>query len=230
MKNDKQISYEVDRLFQGSDTNFSRVQNMASHSSYNHIDALLLAFASSTDNFTVGLSVGIRQKSLPMWANFLISVCNATGAYTAVHGGAWLSHFVSGNFPLYLSALAFGGLAFSEWRQYLQHCTTEGDIDAESMQKFQEVLTLAVPMTLNNLAGGVAGGAAGLTPEIMATYALLASFVTMWAGHSVGKHLGVAIKGNKRSSGQSWFHPSLIAAGLLGILFFLTLQEAMLRQ
>lgn len=197
-----------------------------------HVDALLLALASSTDNFTVGLSVGIRHGSLPLWANVVISVCNAFGAYAAGHGGAWLTvrPWVSESLPLYLAATAFGGLSAVEYRSYLKelasHQQDDNDIQS-SMQEIRQVLSLAIPMTLNNLAGGVAGGAAGLAPEMTAMYALVASFVSMYVGFLVGTRFRRVIKGRPKGSSQPWLHPSLIAAMLLAVLCLLTLQEAM---
>jgi putative Mn2+ efflux pump MntP len=227
------------------------------HHYRHHLDALLLALASSTDNFTVGLSVGIRQKKslLPTWANGCISVCNAAGAWVAGHGGVWVSLYFGHNnsFPLYLSAIAFGGLALSEYRGYREEIGTntntvidgkkndnddndDDDKDESSTNYFSNsttsaiwppVLKLAVPMTLNNLAGGVAGGAAGLTPQMSAFYALVASFVTMFVGHRVGRRVGSAMnKNNKKDHQIIWLHPSLLSALLLGILCLLTLQEA----
>jgi len=58
-------------------------------------------------------------------------------------------------------------------------------------------LALAVPMTLNNLAGGVAGGLSGSGPLAMGFGALVASFVLMACGHWLG---GWAIAGGKKSA------------------------------
>lgn len=177
----------------------------------------------------MGLSVGIRHGSLPLWANVVISVCNASGAFAASHGGVWLTHWVSGSLPLYLAATAFGGLAIVEYNNYMTELgSLQDDGDSQSsMQEIRQVLSLAIPMTLNNLAGGVAGGAAGLTPEMTAIYALVASFASMYVGYFVGNRLRRVIKGRHTNSQRPWFHPSLIAAVLLGVLCILTLREAM---
>ena len=53
----------------------------------------------------------------------------------------------------------------------------------------KDALRIAVPMTLNNLAGGVAGGAAGIDPRTAGTLALLASYCMMKLGHVVGEFL-----------------------------------------
>lgn len=256
-----------------------------------HLDALLLALASSTDNFTVGLSVGIRRKPLPFWANLIISTCNAFGAWVAGHGGLLLtqpylwsygsSNETGGNedatkttsssaIPLYLSAIAFGGLAGAELRNYFAEkkeeerrrqaqASTRGMTNspedapsstARSMINAYQVWQLAIPMTLNNLAGGVAGGAAGLLPEFSTVYAFLASFLTMAVGYAMGWQLGLTLVQEKKEPQQrqeqgeeqnsNWksplhsaypiFHPSLLSAGLLGLLCLLTLQEALIEK
>jgi len=89
------------------------------------------------------------------------------------------------------------------------------------MLNIQHVIGLALPMTLNNLAGGVAGGAVGLTPFMASSYALLASFVTMSFGHFIGQRLLTG-----KASDKLPIEPPLLAAILLGILCLVTLHEA----
>jgi putative Mn2+ efflux pump MntP len=201
------------------------------HSFAQHFDALLLALASSTDNFTVGLSVGIGSKPLPLWVNVVISICNAAGALFAGYGGLWLSQTMPSYMPPLLAALAFGILAVQECRSSQEqeqqhdgddHHDDDGDKsknNRHSLVNMSQVVQLALPMTLNNLAGGVAGGAAGLAPLMSASYALFASFLTMAVGHWLGGHLGKTLLSGKTT-------PSLVSACLLGILCLLTLNEA----
>ena len=91
-----------------------------------HVDALLLALAASTDNFMVGISMGMGRRKRtssdgsPWLANGIISLCNAGGAYFASHGGLWVkdSLYIDQRFSLYLSSLAFGVLTCLEYRGY----------------------------------------------------------------------------------------------------------------
>ena len=53
-------------------------------------------------------------------------------------------------------------------------------------------------MTLNNLAGGVAGGAVGVDANTAFIMALLASFCMMKIGHSVGLYLNASVNEMKR--------------------------------
>ncbi len=145
------------------------------------LDAFLLALASSTDNFMVGLSVGISNQSLSVGANALISICNATGAWTACFGGGALGQSLPPHLPPLLSALAFGVLALKEFLDFLEvfrqkqrmlqkkkDGTSKENDDLSLVNisnttsggknlNMSRAVHLAIPMTLNNLAGGVAG-------------------------------------------------------------------------
>jgi putative Mn2+ efflux pump MntP len=198
-----------------------------------HLDALLLALASSTDNFTVGISIGITSSSttkLPFaWINIIISICNALGALLAGLAGKFMITSNKNTFlPAVLAACAFGVLAFQELYLYYNdviklnypHKKIKNPADSKSsVANLTSVWKLAIPMTLNNLAGGVAGGAVGLSPGISALYALNASFISMSLGHFVGFRLG----GDRIPC-----HPSLISACLLGFLCLMTIQEIVL--
>jgi len=208
-----------------------------------HVDALLLALASSTDNFMVGISMGMGRKRSdvpPLSANGIISVCNASGAYFASHGGLWVKHslYVDQRFSLYLSSLAFGVLTLLEYRGYRDTVRTRVDLQDPDPSPSEHhpsgrpcprtprsgvsVWKLAIPMTLNNLAGGVVGGTAGVTPELLAVYALLVSFGTMGAGYWVGKRVTSVL-----TTRLWWMHPSILSAALLGTLCLMTLREAL---
>ena len=147
------------------------------------LDAFLLALSSSTDNFMVGLSVGISNQSLSFGANALISICNAAGALLASFGGGALGQNLPPHLPPLLSSLAFAGLALKEflefWRSLRRKrilllkkkekchsdekiCDVEdicgGDGTSHNTKlNISRAVHLAIPMTLNNLASGVAG-------------------------------------------------------------------------
>mmetsp|Transcript_84175 Transcript_84175/g.170663 ORF Transcript_84175/g.170663 Transcript_84175/m.170663 type:complete len:232 (+) Transcript_84175:112-807(+) len=225
------------------------------------LEAFLLALASSTDNFMVGLSVGISNRSLSFGVNALISVCNATGALLAGFGGAVLGQ----NLPPYvsplLSGIAFGGLALREFFDFWQtarrkrglhrkeketHQPNESKEDASIIITGSEknldmirAMHLAIPMTLNNLAGGVAGGAIGVSPLRAGLYGLIASFLTMALGHWIGRYVANFSRQKYKSSDWENTHnssfslfrllvdPSFAGGSLLGILSLMSLQELM---
>lgn len=238
------------------------------------LEAFLLALASSTDNFMVGLSVGISDRHLSFGVNALISICNASGAWLAGIGGSALGE----NLPPYisplLSAIIFGGLALREFLEFLQtikkkrrlleenekHHSNEKHVEGGvavsgvitnsnsssggTNLDMSRAMQLALPMTLNNLAGGVAGGAIGVSPLQAGLYGLLASFLTMALGHWIGLYLArlsnksstgsqqnyrASDFNNKRNSLFSQCHllldPSFASGALLGILCLISLQE-----
>ncbi|CAJ1966362.1 unnamed protein product [Cylindrotheca closterium] len=182
-----------------------------------HIDASILALASSTDNFTVGFSIGIRRKHLGRWANALISLCNGLGAFLAVFGGRVIMEFLP-SFANVVAALMFGVLGTVEIVSYCfnngNETTTSSSVGAMT---FAQVIQLSVPMTLNNLAGGAAGGAMGLSPGISGFYAVVASYVMMHFGHMAGYRL---------SSTKLPVDPSLVSGVLLLVLCLLTILDA----
>jgi putative Mn2+ efflux pump MntP len=164
----------------------------SSHFSYtdHHWQALVLAFASSTDNFLVGLCTGLVGKPLPVAVLWGISICNAAGSLVATAGGAFCANTLHATAQLQygLAAAAFGYLAWIEYRELPVSTTTSSNQTGSSSSSRQQAsLSLALPMTLNNLAGGVAGGVVGLSAVTASLYALFISVITMWVGYRLGR-------------------------------------------
>jgi len=182
-----------------------------------HIDALILALASSTDNFTVGFSIGIRRKHLGHWANALISLCNGFGAFFAVFGGRVIMEVLP-SFANVAAALVFGVLGIVEIVSWYSNGSGETSTSSSAVgaMNFSQVMQLAVPMTLNNLAGGAAGGAVGLSPGISGFYAVMASYAMMYFGHMAGFRLSTA---------KLPVDPSLVSGMLLLVLCLLTILD-----
>lgn len=220
-----------------------------------HLYPILIAIGSSTDNFTVGVTIGLKTKSTVIstdennstvdgkssesnktktgkellkhdencipWFQFngLIAFFNAIGAWTAGKGGLYalnqLSHFFSNssteeesNYPneestiaSLLAALAFLYLAMEEFKSYfLSGSTMNEDMNHEPSPKKKHsssVLTkkhaieLAIPMSLNNLAGGVAGGTIGVSAEYSFIMAFVFSFLMMDAGYRLTRNTAI---------------------------------------
>lgn len=150
--------------------------------------AFLLACGSSTDNFAVGASLGISHRPLRATANLIISLLNAAGAFVAAAGGHLLGE-VAPTLAVLFAALIFGYLAADELIAWQRGDGAESSLSMGKSGSVRDALRIAVPMTLNNLAGGVAGGAAGIDPRTAGTLALLASYCMMKLGHVVGEFL-----------------------------------------
>ena len=148
--------------------------------------ALALALASSTDNFAVGLSVALAASRLPLHVNLIISACNAVAALASDSVGA----LVGDELPVLApagAALIFAYLAveeFNSWR------AKEAASPLARNAAAGVVWRLALPMSCDNLATGVAAGAAGVGPALAALLALLASFIMMAGGFFLGRTLG----------------------------------------
>mmetsp|Transcript_16982 Transcript_16982/g.47017 ORF Transcript_16982/g.47017 Transcript_16982/m.47017 type:complete len:200 (-) Transcript_16982:1431-2030(-) len=190
----------------------------------------------------VGLSIGVRRKPLPHWVNAFISICNACGAWIASFGGIVMASRFPNLAPMlaamafaYLAVQEFRDAVAEERKDRSNGnrrgtqpssstsstssssaaavTATAGSAKSELQQaRMEDVLKLALPMTLNNLAGGVAGGAAGFSPSVTAGYALLASFLTMLVGHAVGMKMGHHLPCN----------PSYVSGMLISVLCIIT--------
>ena len=156
---------------------------------------LLVGVGSSTDNFVVGLTVGLKKNGHKSFLKFnlVISLANAIGAYVAsTIGLSVLGITFTGNeevtreYSSLLAGIAFYYLAINEYLQSKQEEEErQGGQDISSKDQFsiQETLQLALPMTLNNLAGGIASGVSGISPFISFAMAFICSFGMMQIGY-----------------------------------------------
>ena len=80
---------------------------------------------------------------------------------------------------------------FISWRRR----NTESTLTMKS-SSISDAVRIAVPMTLNNLAGGAAGGASGIEARTAGIMALVASFCMMKMGHTAGVYLMTSIEMN----------------------------------
>jgi len=206
-----------------------------------HFDAFLLAVASSTDNFMVGVSVGLSSPSSSAATttttavppkkiddnlyqfykvNLVVALCNASGTLLATYSGTSLRDLpqyalktlaaaVSSssspetytvNLPIesILAGMAFLYLAWKEYKEdnddTMDKAAGNGydedeKIKKSSNQSKQLSYSIAIPMTLNNLAGGVAGGVLGLSVVQTTCYAFLVSLGSMALGHAVASRI-----------------------------------------
>mmetsp|Transcript_9639 Transcript_9639/g.14867 ORF Transcript_9639/g.14867 Transcript_9639/m.14867 type:complete len:174 (+) Transcript_9639:167-688(+) len=170
------------------------------------LSAFLLSLASSTDNFAVGLTVGLSKKPLSAVTNGIISFCNALGATFAAWGGG---HMAGSSYLSIIASLAFFYLAYQEFNG-----DDEEKDEKEGKKQPDEVsMIMAIPMTLNNLVGGVAGGAVGISPLMAGFSALLASYCTMSLGYWVGR----------RATSNVLIQPSHVSSILFAVLGILSL-------
>jgi putative Mn2+ efflux pump MntP len=185
--------------------------------SYQHWQALLSACASSTDNFVVGVSLGLHEIHdvwILIWG---IAACNAAGCLLSSVFGNSLMSFSTHNFASIAAGTAFAYLAYQEIANITNtplsnHANSNSSAVTQTppIPRFH-LWELALPMTLNNLAGGVATGVAGVNPLWAAFYALIISALFMY----VGQRLGLLFM----RKGQSSSNPSLTYFTTFGSVF-----------
>jgi len=151
--------------------------------------AIALSIGSSTDNFSVGASLGLLKLDLDARTNLIISLANGAGSWLSAAGGVFLSTILPEGFSSLLTSAAFTYLSLDEFLSWKRN------EDSNLVQKAKDgaVIGLAVPMTLSNLGGGLAGGASGITPITSGICGFLASFIMMKLGHILGSKLGPAL-------------------------------------
>ena len=150
--------------------------------------SLGLAIGSSTDNLAVGASLGMAGHALNFRVVGLIAVANAVGTFLSTYCGQLLGS-VAPHLASLISATVFVYLGYGEARAWW----ASEESPLVKLAADGVVLRLALPMTLNNIAGGVAGGIAGVSPLMGSSCVLLAAGLMMAAGHVVGRCCGTAI-------------------------------------
>lgn len=164
------------------------------------LQCTVLSVTSSLDNLAVGTSLGVHRKPLDVQLNAVVSVCNAAGAVLSSQVGMLLGSSAP-DLAALLAAAIFGWLGACEADSFRKNEASP----LVSLATTGVAWRLALPMTLNNLAGGVAGGLAGVGPLEMGLGALIASYVLMYVGHKFGDLASAFL--NSR-----WFDSRLAAA------------------
>jgi putative Mn2+ efflux pump MntP len=149
-----------------------------------HWQAILIASASSTDNFLVGISVGLsahRHGSMRglVWG---IAICNAATALATASFGEQIGAVFSPALQNCAAGMVFLWLAWNEARGETDRAEANNAVSQWTL-----LVQLAVPMSLNNMAGGVASGVAGVTASLAAIYALAVSVLFMESGVYLGR-------------------------------------------
>ena len=173
----------------------------------------VLSVTSSLDNFLVGASLGLGGFArLSLSLNGIISFCNALGALS--------STFVGRLFGAKAPAAAgcVGGAIFL-WLGVGEAVAAASGGDSELSRAAAEgrAWVVAIPMTLNNLAGGVAGGLSGYSALAMGSAAFAASFSMMQLGFAAGRFGGEV----------DWLDPHALAAAAFAVLAVSQLKEAL---
>lgn len=174
------------------------------------LQLLMLSCTSSLDNFVVGITLGMNGE-LPLQLNVVVSSANSFGALASTKVGALLG----GAAPSFAGALAGSIFLYLAAQEAFGFYTGE-ESQLAGLALKGSAWKLALPMTLNNVAGGVAGGLTGFSPLAMGAAAWAASFGLMALGHRTGR-LG---------KNASALDPRLIACAAFATLGFQQLADA----
>lgn len=146
--------------------------------------SVVLPIIASIDNFAVGAALGVGGHTLSFWTNLVIASANAAGmmlsGYVGKVVGSWAPYAAS-----LIAAFFFAWIGLAElWSWWKED---EGIVSKLAHTAVTEsAWVLAIPMTLNNLAAGVAGGLAGANLLLLGVMTLVASFIMMLVGHRLG--------------------------------------------
>lgn len=139
------------------------------------------------------------------------NLCVISGMVVATYGGQ-LARGAAPQVGAVVAGLIFIGLGAVEVRSYwIQEALSP------LSQLHKNPWLLALPMTLNNLAGGVAAGLGGQPPSAVALLTFLASGMFMAIGWLIGNTVATASTGKARGKGAAAW--SKVIAGAI----FLTL-------
>lgn len=150
--------------------------------------SVVLPIISSLDNLIVGVSLGIGGHDLPVGTNLVIALCNAVGMTVSALVGTEVGKWAP------LAAACAAGLFFlciglNEIHAWWNNKGGLGEQLAHTAIHRSPWL-LAFPMTLNNLATGVAGGLAGANWVVLGLVTFVVSFSLMHFGHVFGRWSG----------------------------------------
>jgi len=153
--------------------------------------SLVLPLISAADNFVVGAALGVGGKELPFLTVVIVAVANAAGMFLSSYvgrvAGAWAP--MAAAIAAGLFCLLLGGLELQSW-----YSEEEGPSDKlANMAATQNAWLLALPMTLNNLATGLAGGLLGGSIWLLSFNTFAASFLLMYIGYFLGRLTGKAL-------------------------------------
>lgn len=192
--------------------------------------SLLLSLAANLDNLGVGIAYGIMGIRVPPLSNLLIAaqaflltaLPAATGGYVRLHlPVAWARSLgaavITGVGLWVMSPLARRGEAGSHpdgaagraWSPaaVLRH-PDRADQDRSGEISPGEAGVVGFALSVNAVAGGLGAGLVGLKPWLVAALTGLFSYLTLWAGASLGRRLA------SRPLGRG----AVLVAGLLLVL------------
>ena len=183
--------------------------------------ALLLSLSSSLDNLAVGLSLGVASLALPWSTVLIVAGANSAGMLGAAAAGA-LAGARAPRLGAAAAALVFLGLGAAELASLRRQ---PGSALSPLAALHRRPWALALPMTLNNLAGGVGAGLARAPRAATAACTFAASAALMAGGHRAGAAL--VARGRAGRAGGLGGADRAVAGGVFAVLGLQQLRDAL---
>lgn len=176
------------------------------------LSILFFAVSSSSDNFAVGLSYGIKNIRLNPLNNFIIGLISGAGTFFAMLLGRGFSNLLSENvaniigcailviFGLYMlveslrkrknTAEEINTNVNKASFQYCENALKNPEIiDADGSKniEFKEALTLGIILCMNNIGLGIGASIAGLSIYLTPIFSMIFSMVFLQMGCDIGR-------------------------------------------
>lgn len=171
------------------------------------ITAFLLSVSSCLDNIVVGTAYGIKKIKIGIVSNVIIATITTIGTLLSMTFGKQIATFLPGAYSGYIGAtiLFLLGLSFviqSIFKLYKYANYSEVDKNLDGMVEFalnsdsdksgdigkRESVILALGLTLNNIATGIAASFAGVNIILTSIFTYAFSIVSIYLGIAIGKN------------------------------------------
>lgn len=202
------------------------------------ISSIILAFSASIDSLIIGLAYGIKKIKIGFISNIVIAIVITLGTFLSMYIGLILSKFIPKEFCSLIGSFLLIGMGFwmlyDEYKKKISENNISGelmdslnydeilindktaDIDHSGNIDIKEAITLALALSINNLALGIGGSIAGLSIALTTIFTFIFSILTLLLGLKIGNSYLSKFFG-KYSSYISAF--IIIAMGLVELIF-----------
>ena len=167
------------------------------------LPVLLFAISSNMDNFTIGMSYGIKKIHIPLSANCMIGGITFLGTVASMLAGSGLLRVI----PAGLAGKLGGAVIFiigavTVYRFFRARHSPPGsperrqyDKDHSGRIEPREALTLGLALSLNNMGVGIGAGAAGLNFLVSSLSSFIISLVAIAVSNAIGKSVVARVAG-----------------------------------
>lgn len=179
------------------------------------LSALLFSLSSNLDNLVVGIAYGLKQIRIGMIPNLIIALVTSTGTFLSMLVGIYITNFLSLTVANRLGAgvIIILGIYFvtqSIIKFYKNNNSKElalkdiydmidyaekSDIDKSGDINMKEAFLVALGLTFNNLAAGVAASITGVSVPFTVIVTLILSIILITFGEILGSNIIGAILG-----------------------------------